>query len=405
MSLLKLCLSHTAWEEAKASGLSTADLPNKELQSLFSVLDNWHNTHDGDITVADLANLTFASVSKDHTYYQDVFLNLEKLDVSDDTSKVLLESIVRKRKLKELSLAAYEAGEGNMTMDKFNELVTSFKDAPEASQDDIEFISDDIEFIVQETFKTPGLRWRLKTLNKMMGSLRFGDFGFIFARPETGKTTLLASEVTFMAEQATKPVLWLANEEDGKKVMLRIYQATFGVDLPTLLSNLPKWRKLYQEKYDGRIKVVSGMQWMTKNGVQRLCDRIDPSLLIVDQLSKITGFDADRKDLELGAACEWGRNLAKTYCPVIAVHQADGTAEGVQWLNMGHVSNAKTAMQADADWIMGVGKKNQDGYESLRYLALSKNKLLGDEDTDPALRHGKMEVLIEPVIGRYKDLF
>jgi hypothetical protein len=35
---------------------------------------------------------------------------------------------------------------------------------------------------------TPGLRWRLKFLNESFGSLRKGDFGFIFARPETGKT-------------------------------------------------------------------------------------------------------------------------------------------------------------------------------------------------------------------------
>ena len=38
---------------------------------------------------------------------------------------------------------------------------------------------------------TSGLRWRLNWLNKALGSLRKGDFGFIFARPETGKTTFL----------------------------------------------------------------------------------------------------------------------------------------------------------------------------------------------------------------------
>lgn len=241
-------------------------------------------------------------------------------------------------------------------------------------------------------------------MNRMLGSLRHGDFGFVFARPETGKTTFLASELTYMAEQATAPILWLANEEDGKKIMLRLYQATFGIDLPTLMSDLAKWKSLYQQKYEGRIRVVSDLSVMNKNGVERLCKNLKPSLLVIDQLSKITGFSNDRKDLELGASCEWGRNLAKTYCPVVAVHQADGTAEGVKWLNMNHVANAKTAMQAEADWILGIGKQNDPGYENLRYLALSKNKLTGDPDTDPNLRHGRMETLIHPMVARYGDI-
>ena len=71
---------------------------------------------------------------------------------------------------------------------------------------------------------------------------------------------------------------------------------------------------------------------------------------------------------------------------------------------MGHVANAKTAKQAEADWILGIGKQNTDGYENIRYLHLSKNKLLGDEDTDPNLRHGKCEVLLNASIARYGDL-
>ena len=62
--------------------------------------------------------------------------------------------------------------------------------------------------LYNETIATPGLRWRLGSLNRMLGSLRKGDFGFIFARPETGKTTFLASEVTNFATQLEQPILW-----------------------------------------------------------------------------------------------------------------------------------------------------------------------------------------------------
>ena len=40
----------------------------------------------------------------------------------------------------------------------------------------------------------------------------------------------------------------------------------------------------------------------------------------------------------------------------------------------------------------------------MRYLNISKNKLLGDEDTLPDLRHGNQQVMIKPNIARYEEL-
>ena len=107
----------------------------------------------------------------------------------------------------------------------------------------------------------------------------------------------------------------------------------------------------------------------------------------------------------LGDVYEWARDLSKQYAPFIGVCQADGTAEGVAWLNMGHMANAKTSKQAECDWILGIGRSNSDGMEYIRYLNISKNKLMGDEDTVGELRHGRFEVQIQPQIARYADGF
>ena len=68
------------------------------------------------------------------------------------------------------------------------------------------------------------------------------------------------------------------------------------------------------------------------------------------------------------------------------------------------MANAKTAKQAEADWILGIGKVNDESYAFRRYLNISKNKLIGDKDTLPDLRHGSTQVLIKPEIARYEDL-
>lgn len=238
-----------------------------------------------------------------------------------------------------------------------------------------------------------------------MGSLRLGDFGFVFARPETGKTTFLASEVSYFIDQVpeSNPVIWFNNEEQGEKVYLRIYQAYFGITLEELLSNVPKYKQLFLEKTKGKFKLVDSAS-IDKAKVERICKALKPSLVLFDQIDKIKGFAADREDLMLGTIYQWAREIAKEYCPVIGICQADGTGENVRYLTMSNVANAKTSKQAEADWILGIGTIHDTGWEGIRFLHLSKNKLMGDEDTDPKLRHGKMECLIKPEVARYEDL-
>jgi len=384
----------------------------KELHPVYSVLDSFHesNSQKVNLSVDDLANILFAHKHKDKEYYEGVIETLAKLDVSSNTTNILIQSLVDNKLLKEISLAAYDVTEGRIKKEDLAKLLDQYTASKDnaVSEEEFDFISDDIEQLLIETYRKPGLRWRLSTLNQMLGSLRGGDFGFIFARPETGKTTFLASETTFMAEQLSEedgPILWLNNEEKGSKVKIRCYQASLGATLAAINSNPVAAKNAYLKKTKGKHMIYNPKGAIHKSTVEKLCRRYKPSLIIFDQIDAITGFDADREDLKLGAMYQWGRELSKEFdCPIIAVCQADGSGENHKWLTMGNVANAKTAKQAQADWILGVGKIHDAGYENLRFLHASKNKLAGDQDSNPALRHGKCEVLIKPEIARYDDL-
>jgi hypothetical protein len=410
LSIIKLFLSYNQWEQYK-DRLSVRDLP-KEIQPVYSILDNYHNNNavKADLTVADLANLLASVAHKDKDYYLGVLENIEKLEVSADTTAKLVQRIIANKQLNEISLAAHDAKEGRVDIEAVNALLDKFRELQteqEVEEEESPFVSDDLVFLVDSTFKKPGLRWRLKTLNQMLGSLRKGDFGFVFARPETGKTTFLASETSFMAEQLGEedgPILWINNEEQSEKPMLRCIQASTGCTLPQLYSDLDGFNKLFKEKTKGKLKIIKDVSVIHRSTVEKLCRRHKPSLIIFDQIDKIVGFDNDREDLKLGAIYQWARDLAKQYAPVIAVCQADGTGEGVKWLTMSNVANAKTSKQAEADWILGIGCIHDPGYDNIRYLHASKNKLLGDEDTIPDQRHGRREVLIDTQTARYIDI-
>jgi replicative DNA helicase len=388
----------------------------KELQGIYRCLNTYHEENqDGtDLSVGDLSNLYFATRPRDRDFAINVFEQLEaNSESSAETVVELVRSIIIGKLLREISLDAYDVAEGRGDLQKVLAKIGSLQESvvvgssSEDESKDQEFVSDDLEELVNAAIKKPGLRWRLQALNRMLGSLRPADFGFIFARPETGKTTFLASEVTFMAEQLGEedgPVLWLNNEEQGSKVKIRCAQASLGIPMTDLFRDVKRANAAYQAKVRGKLKMVDDAG-LSKRKVESLCKSLKPRLIVIDQIDKIKGFDNDREDLRLGAIYQWARELAKTYgCSVIAVCQADGTGENQKWLTMAHVANAKTAKQAEADFIIGIGKISEPGYDTIRYLHASKNKLMGDEDSDPSLRHGRMEVLIEPEVARYKDL-
>lgn len=335
--------------------------------------------------------------------YHAIFTNLSSNEVESNVVGELLSSLQRRQRLVDLAVAAYEASEGRKEIRFVTDLAGQVGDVADQSEQPVSFVTDDLTELHERTVSTPGLRWRLNSLNTSLGSLRKGDFGFIFARPETGKTTFLASECSYMAGQASGPVLWFNNEEQGEKVMLRCYQAALGMPLEQLFSSIDKCKAKFRDVTNGNLKIVDEAT-LTRSTVERICGQCSPSLIVFDQVDKIGGFKADRDDLVLGAIYQWARELAKTYCPVIGVCQADGTAEGVKWLTMAHVANAKTSKQAEADWILGIGRSNDAGYEMVRHLNISKNKLVGDKDSIPDRRHDRWDVLIEPRMARYKDI-
>lgn len=392
------------WKEYKDS-LTVADFP-KDIQGLARCLYSFHeNNPERALSVADLSNLYFATHPPNREYMEGVLQNLDSLECSPDTTKELIKGIRTNNLLRELSITSYDAAEGRKSFDDVQKLLDNLTEKTEAQEDidEFTFVSTDLEELVNGQLRKPGLRWRLDVLNKMLGSLRKGDFGFLFARPETGKTTFLASEVTWMATQADRPVLWFNNEEQGEKVMLRCIQAYFGIDLVEMYRRLPEYKKKFKEALGDKFLLYDAAT-ISQKTVEKACEKYQPSLIVFDQIDKIQSKANDREDLRLGSIYQWARELAKTFAPTIGVSQADGTGEGVKWLTMSNVANAKTAKQAEADWILGIGKVNDPGYETLRFLHASKNKLIGDEDSVPELRHGRREVLIEPIIGRYKDI-
>jgi replicative DNA helicase len=377
------------------------------IYKLFITINNYYTTYSNsnNINSNDLElvyNSNYLLKDSERNDFNNLVSEILSLEVNKEVVIQLLEEHRRRSLSGDVAKLALDVEDGKAPVKDLLELFSKFEHQ-EIAVDEAKPVVMNLEDLYETQVASPGLRWRTNWLNKSLGSLRKGDFGFIFARPETGKTTFLASEITHMVTQTDGEVLWFNNEEQGNKVAIRCYQAALGIPTDHLFADRERRQRQYESVTGNRIKILDFEDSSTRSRIDSILKQSSPSLIIFDQIDKIKGFKGDRNDLELKQIYQWAREIAKTYAPVIAVSQASGEAEGKLWLTMDMVDGSKTAKQGEADWIMGIGKE-QDNTSRSRYFNICKNKLLGDTDTLPDLRHGSVQVLIKPEIARYEEL-
>jgi replicative DNA helicase len=299
-------------------------------------------------------------------------------------------------------------GESKVSMSDVEKLFTGYtKEVGRSITKTDLFTPTDVATVVDEV-AAGGLEWRLEELNISAGPLRQGDFVILGARPETGKTTFLADQVSYMAMQIKdgRPVIWVNNEERSNKVMFRIIQSALGLTVKDIISDQSAAMAEYTRLMGGnkdKIQVTNESAGLNSvDALIALFKELNPALIVFDQLDKVAGFyNEDRDDLRLGAVYSWARDLAHEYGPVIAASQADGSAEGQKWIYQHQLRGSKVDKPGEADLIITIGKTHDPSEENNRYIHLAKNKLFGGPRTDPTQRHGYWEVTINAEVARY----
>jgi len=378
------------------------------IYKLFIIINNYYikyNTKDS-ITKEELDicyNTNYLLKEQERKELTSLIDDIFSVEITNEQAVIELMEEHRKRSLAgDIARVSLDVEEGIASIEDLHKIYQEFEKSP-IELDDSKIVEMNLAKLFETQVQTSGLRWRLDWLNKSLGSLRKGDFGFIFARPETGKTTFLASEISKMIQQTTGDIIWFNNEEQGSKVGIRCFQAVLGLQTHDLFSNIEENQKKYEALTGNRLHIYDFEDSSRSSRIEAILRDANPALIIFDQIDKIKGFKADRNDLELKAIYQWAREIAKSYAPVIAVSQASGSGEGKLWLTMEDVDGSKTGKQGEADWILGIGK-DSDNASRLRYLNICKNKLIGDSDTLPDLRHGSSQVLIKPEVARYEDI-
>ena len=183
---------------------------HKEIYYLFTTVKELQENTPANYSVDEFAVYFYTKypAARDNAAYEALLTQAKALDISELAADKVLHAVQQRASAVALSEAAFKFTQGYGSPDEIKTLYEAFNGLPEDVSDDTEYVTTDLEELVNNAVMQKGLRWRLDCLNKGLGSLRKGDFGFLFARPESGKTTFLASEVSNMLQQTENPILW-----------------------------------------------------------------------------------------------------------------------------------------------------------------------------------------------------
>ena len=264
-------------------------------------------------------------------------------------------------------------------------------------------VLDAIEDLLKAEADDTGLHWRLPCLNRHIKPLKAGDFIVVAARPDKGKTTFCASELTHMAAQLDivwpgeqRSILWFNNEGPGRKIVSRCFQAALNATVEDLvkLSNTPadpqfaKYKTRVRQDYaaalggrPGALRIFD-IHEMWNHEVEDVIQLHRPGLILFDMVDNIRfGGDVNnngqRTDQLLEAMYQWARVRGVKYdCPVMATSQISADGDGLQYPTLPMLKDSKTGKQGAADVIITLGAVNDPMLARSRYIGTTKNKLV-----------------------------
>lgn len=251
------------------------------------------------------------------------------------------------------------------------------------------------ESIFDDDVHNSGFTWRWQCLNDCMRPLRGGDFIVLAARPDKGKSTAIADNITHMAKQIplvfprdkypeSRYILWLNNEGPGKRILKRCIQSALGLPMSKIVE-LQKAGRLWDEYQAAvgidmhAIKVVDIHGYKSWQ-VEEIFKQFPPAIVVFDMIDNVQ-FSGDtlnggqRTDQMLEAQYQWARELGvRLDCVMVATSQISADGDGLLYPTLAMLKDSKTGKQGAADAIITIGAST-DANDNLRYIGLTKNKL------------------------------
>ncbi|RMG76687.1 MAG: hypothetical protein D6711_03365 [Chloroflexi bacterium] len=366
------------------------------------VFNTWARTMDpikdiNDLTLRETMVLEAANVAAD----ESVTRRLAELHLAREL-ETLAEDMV---------LGVVPENKVDDRVDKIISLSRSLQDCGEKGEDKSSLVEIDADNILDRLLVGDGLEWRLESLNKSVGPVHPTDVVLITKQPETGGTSFLVSEFTYMAEQlgSDGKAIIFHNEEGADKIGSRIIQSALNISSTEWLADpqrvASEWDK-WKSAYNLHLYVDADL---TTDIIEKVTVEGEYSLVGINVIEKV-GLTASSKMEEverLANLGKWVRHLATSKnVAVFLITQAGASADDKRWLSQADVYGSKTKMPSESDIMLGIGRDHlpAPGQENYRYIKVIRNKKPITHRMQPELKYGAFITEMNLGTGRYRDV-
>lgn len=285
-------------------------------------------------------------------------------------------------------IAKYNAGEEINLAYELNKLSThAVRSMAQAAPDD--YIDTPIHELLSEISDDKGLKFRrLGLLRENVAGIMGGANIAIGARPDKGKTSLIASIITDWAPQIApifgpdRPILWLNNEGSGKRIIPRVYQAALTSDLNEIikLSNCGELVPRYTAAIGGTADLirVKDMHGANLAQIEQVVESMRPAVVVFDMIAnfRLSGqANGSNKADAVEQLWQEVREMAVRH-DFVALSTVQISAEGGNqlWPPYSALKDSKTGIQGATDLILMLGSLDSPDAQQVRGLSTPKNK-------------------------------
>ena len=396
--LLTLCLKKDFYKEHR-NKLSKSLFTNG-VGNFFETIQKAHDEYDTDLSLDELSvlhtekyNPALTRASK-HNFSELVDELRDEEEPNENVIGDIIESLHRRNMAHKIAVMATDIYNGKS--EDFNKIKNLLDNPQIIEESNGEAVTSNVDELLDLIDVTTKWNFNLQSLHEQVSGIGEGNLAIFFARPETGKTafwvSLVANEGGF-ASQGAK-IVALINEEPAVRTQMRLINAHTGMTRDEIKENTSQASELWSQ-INTNIKLLDTVDW-NLDDVNKYLETHKTDILIIDQLDKVnvSGTFA-RTDEKLRAIYTGARELAKRHniC-VIALSQASADGHNKLNLSFDMMENSKTGKAAEADLIIGIGKRETGNpNEPMRQLNISKNKINGV--------HAEVNAFINPELSRY----
>lgn len=243
--------------------------------------------------------------------------------------------------------------------------------------------------ILAEVTNDRGLKFNnIPLLRDNLMGLQGGASIALAARPDKGKTSLVASTVTSFAPQIEsifgpgRCILWLNNEGTAKRIVPRVYQAALQKDLDEVIamSNAGELVDAYTAAIGGNHDMirVKDMHGASLAKIEQVIEHMRPAVVVFDMLANfhLSGASngANKADM-VEQLWQGTRELAVRH-DFVALSTVQISVEGGNDLfpTYSALKDSKTGIQGATDVILMLGALDAVEAQSIRGISTPKNK-------------------------------